>query len=117
MTGGNRLERRLHPGIGFDAVDLAGGDQRSDPSSAPAAFVVARKERILPGQSQTKPPPKAFNRKARPNRAAKRSVWLFGSASNSRVEPNNGQPSVLGKCLSAESDGPLISAVAINSCY
>lgn len=96
MTGGNRLERRLHPGIGFDAVDLAGGDQRSDPSPAPAAFVVARKERILAGQSQTKTPPKAFNRKARPNRAAKRSVWLFGSASNSRVELKMASHQLLG---------------------
>lgn len=47
MTVGDRCQRYLELGERFDAVDLAGLDQRGDAAPGDAALVVTRKERVL----------------------------------------------------------------------
>ncbi len=47
MTIGDRCESCLEIGEGFDAVDLAGFDQRGDTTPGDAAFVMTCEEGIL----------------------------------------------------------------------
>ncbi len=47
MTVGDRCQRCLEVGEGFDAVDLAGFDQRCNAAPGDAAFVVPGKEGLL----------------------------------------------------------------------
>ena len=47
VTVGDRCESCLEVGEGFDAVDLAGFDQRGNARSGVTVFVIARKQCIL----------------------------------------------------------------------
>ena len=48
MAGRDGFEGSLEPGIGFDAVQLGGLDERGDTSPRGGAFVVTREECIFP---------------------------------------------------------------------
>ena len=47
MPGGDLLQRALEPGVGLDAVHLAGLDERADAAPGAGALVVAREQRIF----------------------------------------------------------------------